>query len=478
MLILAAMLVPWLWLHLDYAPNLATNYIIEHTPPDNAVSLQTALGSLSFPSAILGGMMFVASFGVFAGIAYALLKERSRLVAIIAAALIEPGLVLFAFPNVTLLALAPLLLTGVVLDRLARRDPPILNRSRGGIGSDISRRQVLTRLALFSLGGLAVSAIDGLPTFLSDLSSLAVQRKLFDFIPPAARVAGFEIPKLASEISPVNKFYMMRKFATPIPTIPADWKLSIGGLVEKPLTFTLDELLNKPRQDVYLTRQCISNNVGGILISTALMSGVLLKDIMGEAGIKSGAIDIVFYGRDGYSESLPVVYALEHGLLAYAMNGLSLPSAHGAPLRVEMIGMYGFKSMKWLDRIEIVDQHYVAIWESEGYTAVPDVKTMSRIDTIAPTPNGAVIAGIAYAGLRGISRIEVQINDGNWQPAILNTPPLAQQTWVQWRYETTQRGTITATVRAVDGDGNPQITVPLPPAPSGASGLHSKTASV
>ena len=214
------------------------------------------------------------------------------------------------------------------------------------------------------------------------------------------------------------------------------------------------------RSDVYLTRQCISNPVGGNLINTVLMSGVMLADVMKQAGVKPGAVDFVFYGRDGYSESVPIVYALEHGLLAYAMNGMYLPEIYGVPVRLEVPGLYGFKNMKWLDWIEVVDKHYVAIWEEQGWTEQPIVKMISWIDVIKPTERGVLIAGIADAGLRSISAVEVKVNDVAWQKAILHVPPLANRTWVQWRAEIKngdilKESKLNVSVRAVDGSGAP-----------------------
>jgi hypothetical protein len=134
--------------------------------------------------------------------------------------------------------------------------------------------------------------------------------------------------------------------------------------------------------------------------------------------------------------------------------------------------------MKWLDRIEVVDKHYVAIWEEQGWTSNPVVKTMSRIDVIRPSGDGVVIAGVAFAGIRGIKSVEVQINGGDWQPATLNALALANQTWIQWRLNTAQRGTITASVRATDGTGAPQIATEQKQFPDGASGYHTVSVTV
>jgi DMSO/TMAO reductase YedYZ molybdopterin-dependent catalytic subunit len=160
------------------------------------------------------------------------------------------------------------------------------------------------------------------------------------------------------------------------------------------------------------------------------------------------------------------------------MNGVALPEAHGAPARIEMPGLYGFKSLKWLDRIEVVSVPYQAIWAQQGWTATPVVKTMSRIDSVQRGEGITLIAGIAFAGKRIISKVEVQINDGAWQPATLHAPPLDDKTWVQWRAETPLRGELTIRVRAVDGDGQPQIETVQSQFPDGASGLHTVTVTV
>lgn len=483
-IIIEAILLPFWLLVQDavfFAPKLVSDFIIEHTPPDNAISLQNALGAFAMPSALMGGVMFVAMLGLVAGLLYGVLKTRSRPLAVFGASVVQPLVVLICFPNTGdhPLTLLPMLLTGPIVDRLARRDPALVF-GQGNTTAGITRRTFLSRLAMFSIGGTVVSIVGGIPVYLSEIASRRTGRRLFDFTPPQARKTGFDITELTTEITPVENFYQMRKFATPVPTVPLNWNLTLGGLIERPLTLSLDDLMRMPRSDMYLTRQCISNPVDGSLISTAMMSGVMLADVLKPAGLKPGAVDFVFYGRDGYSESVPIAHALEHGLLAYAMNGMYLPEIHGAPVRLEVPGLYGFKNMKWLDRIEVVDKHYVAIWEEQGWTGQPIVKTMSRIDVVKLTERGVLIAGIAYAGLRSISSVEVRVNEGKWQQATLHVPPLASRTWVQWRAEI-ENGEVlkdrklSVQVRAVDGEGAPQIEAQQKQFPDGASGLHTTT---
>ena len=471
-IILAALLPLHLVFGLVYPLLSVANYIIETSDANIALALQEWLGPYALSSAVLGGIMFIASLGLINGLVYraiiARFGERMRGIAMVACCIIQPILVQVVF-GLSIEETRPLLLTGLLIEWISRND------TRYG-QVNVSRRQLLERLAIFSLGGLALGVIKGIPTVISEMKAAQGQtlRKLFDFTPPPPRVDGFDLAELSPEVTPVQDFYEMRKFPTAIPDVPSDWALRIDGLVRTPLTLTLDELQAMPRTDQLLTRQCISNPVGGNMISTSLMSGVPLKTLLDKAGLPAGAMEVVFYGRDGYSESIDLQYGLAHGLITYAMNGEALPTTHGAPVRVEMAGLYGFKSLKWLDRIEIVDQHYVAIWEKQGYTADPVVKTMSRVDTIQPTSDGAVTAGIAFAGTRSISKVEVKVNDGDWQPATLNAPPLSEETWVQWRAETPTQGDITVTVRATDGDGQPQSERVQAQKPDGASGLHTK----
>ncbi len=468
MIILAVLLPFYLIVRIDYAPTLASNAIIEHTPPDNAIALQNLLGAFSFPFALLGGIMLIAMLGLIVGSAYALLRRVSTPFAVVAASALLLLLVTAAFPDhMSLTALAPLAAAGPLIGLISRRDPSLL-----AAGEGISRRVILQRAALFSFGGLILSAIDGFPVYQAALNAARAGRKLFDYAAPAARGSGFPAPGALPEVTPVEDFYVMRKFPTVVPPAAPDWKLIIDGLVEQPLALSFEAIQVFPRADMYMTRECVSNPVGGNLISTALFSGAKLADVLKGAGLKPETQQLVFYGRDGYSESVLLAYALEHGLLAYAMNGVFLPEAHGSPLKVEVPGLYGFKNMKWLIRIEAVDKPYKSIWAQQGWTETAVYKTMSRIDGVTLNDSSATICGVAFAGTRGISTVEVQINGGDWQAATLHTPPLSDQTWVQWRLDTTQRGALTIIVRTVDGSGTPQIESKQPQFPDGASGYH------
>jgi len=209
---------------------------------------------------------------------------------------------------------------------------------------------------------------------------------------------------------------------------------------------------------------------------------VPLRDVLARAGgVGPGAVRVVFHAVGGYSDSLPVAKALEPTtLVAYGMNDRSLPRAHGYPARIIVPGIYGMKNVKWLERIEVVDHDYLGYWQrSGGWDNLAVIKTASRIDVpaeLAVVDGPATVAGVAWAGDRGIGRVEVSLDDGRtWTPAVLRRE-LAPAAWRQWRLPWTPAssggGRVRVKVRAVDGRGEVQTDRQAPPHPSGASGYH------
>jgi DMSO/TMAO reductase YedYZ molybdopterin-dependent catalytic subunit len=227
-----------------------------------------------------------------------------------------------------------------------------------------------------------------------------------------------------------------------------------------------------------VTLQCISNLVGGDLVGTAKWTGVPLARVLeGAGGAGRGAVRVVFHAVGGYTDSLPVAKALEPTtVVAYGMNDRSLPRAHGFPARIIVPGIYGMKNVKWLERIEVVDYDYRGYWQrSDGWDNVAEVKTASRIDVpqeLTSLEAAGVVAGVAWAGDRGIRRVEVSLDGGtSWAPATLRRQ-LARTAWRQWRLPLPAgvSGRRTLRVRATDGRGELQTATETPPHPSGASG--------
>jgi DMSO/TMAO reductase YedYZ molybdopterin-dependent catalytic subunit len=231
---------------------------------------------------------------------------------------------------------------------------------------------------------------------------------------------------------------------------------------------------------------CISNEIGGDLISNAVWKGVPLKAILEKAGIRTGASRLIIRARDGYSDSFPLSAALRDGtILAYEMNGKPLERQHGFPARVLVMGLYGIKNVKWLSELEVVDYDHKGYWPARGWSHTAIYKTFSRIDVPAP---GAVlkrgerswIAGVAFAGDRGIRGVEVSVDGGTtWQPAQLKSG-MGDHTWLRWAFEWIPAvpGTATLTVRAIDGTGAVQPVGPKPPLPDGVEGLHALSVKV
>jgi DMSO/TMAO reductase YedYZ molybdopterin-dependent catalytic subunit len=212
--------------------------------------------------------------------------------------------------------------------------------------------------------------------------------------------------------------------------------------------------------------------VGGNLISTTEWTGIRLADVLRQAQIKTGVEEIKFTSEDGYTESLPLDVAMDEGtLLVYAMNGEPLATVHGFPLRLYTPNRYGMKNPKWITKIEAINDLYQGYWEVRGWDKNAFVKTTSVIDNVVNATTGESMAGgIAFAGARGISKVELSLDGGDWQAAELKEP-LTPLTWRLWRFQWPKSQTQKQLrVRAVDGDGAAQIQVEAPLHPDGASG--------
>jgi DMSO/TMAO reductase YedYZ molybdopterin-dependent catalytic subunit len=294
---------------------------------------------------------------------------------------------------------------------------------------------------------------------------------------PEGAAAFLAIRGLTPEVTPNRHHYTVDESIIDPDVDEGSWRLRVGGLVGRPLELRYGELLAMPALEQYVTLQCISNFVGGDLVGTAKWTGVPLREVLGRAGGASPrAVRVVFHAVGGYSDSLPLAKALEPTtVVAYGMNDRSLPRAHGYPARIIVPGIYGMKNVKWLQRIEVVDYDYLGYWQrSDGWDNIAEVKTASRIDVpadLAAVQGEVVVAGVAWAGDRGIRRVEVSADDGRtWAPAALRRQ-LAPAAWRQWRWSGRLGGDrVVLRVRAADGRGALQTAEQRPPHPSGASG--------
>jgi DMSO/TMAO reductase YedYZ molybdopterin-dependent catalytic subunit len=261
----------------------------------------------------------------------------------------------------------------------------------------------------------------------------------------------------------------------------ATWRLRIHGMVDREFELTFDELLAEPQIEQYVTIACVSNEVGGNLVGNAKWGGASLKRLLERAGVRPEATQIVGRAVDGFTVGFPTAHALadsRESLVAVTMNGEFLPPEHGFPARLIVPGLYGYVSAtKWLSEIELTTlDSFNAYWVPLGWAKQAPILTQSRIDTPqngASLPAGTVpIAGVAWAPDRGITAVEVQVDDGAWQPAELSTP-ISDATWVQFvrRWDATP-GSHTLRVRATDGEGEVQTADVTRPAPDGARGHH------
>lgn len=288
-----------------------------------------------------------------------------------------------------------------------------------------------------------------------------------------------DIDGLAIEVTPTPDFYQVSKNPYDPDVDIRRWTFRMDGQVENPFSLTLDQIRALPAVEQYATLECISNEVGGDLIGNALWKGVALKELLNEARVKQGAIDVVIHAADKYSDSIPLQRAIMDGvILAYEMNGEPLNTTHGFPLRLVVPGIFGMKNVKWITRIEVVDYDFKGYWQKRGWDDQAEYKTMSRIDVPASTVrNEVTICGIAFAGDRGINKVEVSTDGGKtWEPAEIK-PALSRFSWVLWRKDWTPNfsGKHTFLVRATDGRGAVQTGSAAPPIPSGASGYHGRT---
>jgi DMSO/TMAO reductase YedYZ molybdopterin-dependent catalytic subunit len=299
-------------------------------------------------------------------------------------------------------------------------------------------------------------------------------------LPTPSTSPEWNITGLVSEVTPTKDFYVVSKnfFSDPVVDVNR-WVLEISGAVKEPIKMTYNQLLQLPAFERYETLECISNEVGGDLISNASWRGVSLRDLIASTTPDPTARKVVFTAADGYQDSITFDRAMSpENLLVYSMNGEPLVPGHGAPARLLIPGIYGMKNVKWLTKIELLLNDFQGYWQQRGWSDVATINTMSRIDVPTPktvTYNGGVlqVAGIAFGGDQGIGKIEVSLDDGkSWQEAKLKDP-LDKYTWRLWHLETPATpGSHTLMVRATDGAGKLQVKDLTDTLPDGATGWH------
>jgi DMSO/TMAO reductase YedYZ molybdopterin-dependent catalytic subunit len=282
-------------------------------------------------------------------------------------------------------------------------------------------------------------------------------------------------------LTEIKDFYHVSKNLSD-PTVSADgWSLKIHGAVTKELNLSLADLQARATTKKITTLCCISNTIGGDLISTAEWKGVPLKDLLAEAGVQPGSVDLKLHAADDYEDSIPVEKGMDPNVMVVVgMNGEALPDYHGFPARLIVPNIYGMKNVKWLNSIEVVNYQFKGYWQTRGWSYSAVTQIWGRFDepeSGSKVDQGPVTAtGLAVAGDRGISRVEISADDGKtWTDAMLEPPLNAPLTWVRWAFPfNPPSGKYNLIMRATDGTGAVMDHVDRDPLPDGATGYPNR----
>ena len=433
------------------------------------------LGNRAMPSVRVAGLLAGALFGG-PSVAAAVLVSLSP---------IPP---LISVPWLTILFLG----WGMALAQAARRVPPA--KLETAIVADqaravelINRRKFLIRLggsvAAITVVGSGLGALlarSGRSPFAGGRDGIASDGTVVRF--PNADDPVQPVPGTRAEYTPVDDHYKVFIRIDPTVINSERWELPITGLVENPLTLTLEDLRTtyRPRHQ-FVTLNCISGRIPTSLISTTLWTGLSVQNILADLNVRPEARYLRIISADSFHETvdLDLIAADERIMLCYAWDGKPLPVEHGFPLRIWIPDRYGMKQPKWIWRMEITDEYKPGYWVERQWDKIAQVKATAVIDAVAVDhliDNGdqtlVPIGGFAFAGARGISKVDVRIDGGPWETAQLREP-LSETTWVSWRYEWPfAAGEHTFEVRCAEGDGTPMIEAENPPRPSGATGIH------
>ena len=362
-------------------------------------------------------------------------------------------------------------------------ETPTVHPKGAAVPASVDRRMFLRVTAIAGASALVIG-VGARAVINATAGSISAVRKALNLPAPRTKVtvpagAELDIPGISPLFTPNADFYRVDTALT-VPSVDPDtWRLVIDGMVDQRVELTFDDLVGMGLDEYAITLTCVSNEVGGELLGNATWLGVPIREVLKLAGPKSGADMVLSRSVDGFTASTPLESLTDDGLdaiLAVGMNGEPLPLEHGFPVRMVVPGLYGYVSAtKWLSELKVTtfdaDEAY---WTPRGYSAKAPIKFSSRLDT--PRTGEAIpagrtpIAGVAWAQTVGIDRVEVSIDDGDWQPATLSTP-INADTWVQWFVDWDATvGTHYVAVRAVNKNGDVQIEERAPIAPDGSTG--------
>ncbi len=441
-------------------PQQAGDLLLKVLPLAIFENLLKALHVLARPLLLAGSsIVIVACYGL-AAVLLARFVPRYWMLSLTAlVAIVSGAVVVLDFvpgDNLLLLAMEIVVLAGIV---------PLVDSTVRQIEADTTvaeDRRVFLRNVFYGLVGVSVLGI-GYANVRRLMTALAVN----------------EGAKPTAELTPVGDFYVVSKNLGGDPVLDGSaWRLQLPGR-----SLTYSDLLALPSRPLELTLECISNDIGGTLISNGAWKGPRVRDLLGLTTVPSDARWMLIESADGYTESFPISDLTDDHLLATHLNGAPLPSQHGFPARFLFPGHYGMKQPKWVTRIRFSPSDQPGYWENNGWDERAIVKTMSRIDQ--PVDGAAVAAGsvsfrgIAFAGDRRISGVELSWDGGrSWRPATLESE-FSPYSWRFWTLTTSlPGGQYRVSVRARDGEGTVQTSTPAPTLPNGADGYHTITIDV
>ena len=428
------------WDAVSFAPAAVAGALLRAAPGDLATFFIENLGHWARPLLVVGVLGATMAFGAemlyrSADRGVARPRIAAVLLGVIAAAASLVGPSPGADVGATLIAVA---ITAAVYALAAGSLLP----GPEPFGSEIQNRRQFLRLgtgaaAALTLGGGALGWL------VRRLGGPDTDVALIPPVEPAVvpvRADFPDIPGLTPEITSAEDHYVVDINLIP-PRVEAEgWTLDVRGEVDNPTDYTFASLQSSfDVVEEFAVLTCISNEVGGELIGHSRWGGVRLSQVLEAAGVRPGAMDVVFYAADGYTDSIPLEVAMHPTvILAVSQNGEPLTQAHGFPCRVRVPAIYGMKNVKWLQAIEVVPTDFKGYWMERGWSDEAIIDTESRIDVAGNTDGRARtgedtwIAGIAWAGIRGISKVEVSTDGGaTWAEAMLKDPvsPISWRLW-------------------------------------------------
>ena len=508
-----------------FIPELASQTLFSLTPGEVESQAVETLGPIAKYSAFIGALIVnLVVYGIVSLIVYKIHIKINSGNSFLLAAAISSGIsyvvlliisfVLMAVADIEIQSLSlqtiimylipPQIAFGFTSAYFYRNIQPRASKiapkeTTGSVETTVSSEVDQNRRLLIKAGLASVVVIPllylGLNNLLFPRESAQSRLPLESEVASKPRPAGFEDPRLtallASEITPTDLFYRVDINPVP-PTVDVNsWRLVVKGLVSRPLTLTYEQLKARPSVQQIATLECVSNKIANDFISTAIWNGIRFKDLLDEAGVKPNAKYIVFRCADGYDVGIPLERGFQEGsILAHGMNGEILNAKHGYPVRAIIPGLYGMMNPKWIIEIELIDRVYEGYWQKKGwannaqynthsYIVIPGNAPVRKIFRNLGSVNIVVgeqipIAGVAFAGDREISRVQVSTDGGaTWKDARIKNP-LSPYSWVIWATEldVTSKANYKIVVRATEKTGKIQTGEVREPFPNGATGYH------